>query len=308
MTGRRSPAICARLLAAELRALREQAGMTGAQLAPMLGWSAAKVSRIETGVTTIAPGDLQLLLELYQVPGAGRERLARLAGTARQRGWWDSYTELHPGHLDLIVLEAHAEAIRCYAPQVVPALLQTEGYARALIASAARPCPPGLADRQVQARMTRQRRLAGDAPLRLQVVLDEAVLARAIGGPEIMAAQLRHLGDAATRPNIDVRVLLHATGAHPAITGAFLVLSLPAPGSRDIAYHETLTRSQTIDDDTEVHHHTLALDQLQALACPPARSRQAISTAATKLTTQPRRGPQAGRATDGAGRAGGAPC
>jgi transcriptional regulator with XRE-family HTH domain len=287
MTGGRSPAVCTWLLAAELRKLREQAQMTGAQLARRLGWSAAKVSRIETGATVIAPGDLQVLLDLYQVPGSHRDRLAHLAGTARQRGWWHGYADLDPGHLDLIILEAHAETVRCYAAQVVPALLQTEDYARALIASAARPCPPGLADRQVQAQMTRQHRLTGDTPLRLHVVLDEAVLARAIGGPITMSAQLGHLADAATWPNIDMRILPHAAGAHPAVTGGFLVVSLPPPGSRDIACHESLTRSQCIDDDTEVHCHNLALNQLQALAWPPARSRQAISTAATKLASQP---------------------
>jgi transcriptional regulator with XRE-family HTH domain len=262
--------------------------MTGAGLAQRLGWSAAKVSRTETGATVIGPGDLQLLLDLYQVPGSRRDWLARLAGDARRHGWWAGYAGLlHPGHLDLIALEDQAESVRWYAAQVVPALLRTGDYARALITSAAPPCPPGHADRQVRAQLTRQRRLTEEAPLRLQVVLDEAVLARTVGGPVIMAAQLCHLADAATWPNVDIRVLPHATGAHPAVTGEFLVVSFPGPGSRDIACHQSLTRSQCIDDDAEVHHHNLALDRLQALAWPPGQSRQAISAAATKLATQP---------------------
>jgi transcriptional regulator with XRE-family HTH domain len=282
-------AIGVRLLTAELRTRREEvSGMTGAQLAQRLGWSAAKVSRIETGATAITPGDLQLLLDLYQVPGTHRDRLAHLAGTSQRQGWWDGYAGLlHPGHLDLIALEDQAETIRCYAPQVVPALLQTQDYARALITSAAQARPPRHADRQLQAQMTRQHRLTGDTPLRLHAVLDEAVLTRTIGGPLTMAAQLRNLADAATRPHIDIRILPSAAAAHPAITGEFLVLSFPAPGPRDIAYHESLTRSQCITDDTEVHHHNRTLDQLQALAWPPARSRQAISTTAEHAPLQP---------------------
>jgi Domain of unknown function (DUF5753) len=115
---------------------------------------------------------------------------------ASERGWWDAYADtLGPEYAALIALEAQAEQVRWYAPQIVPGLLQTEEYAREIIRSTLLITPPGEIERRVQVRMTRQRILDKDEPLKLSVVLDEAALSRHIGGAGVMRDQLQHLAD-----------------------------------------------------------------------------------------------------------------
>jgi len=113
-------------------------------VAERLSWSAAKVSRIETGRTAIGPAELQLLLDVYELPGTQRERLTDLGRSARQRGWWDAYTDiLRPEYATLIALEAEAESVDWYAAEIVPGLLQTEDYARVMVQSTLLISPPG---------------------------------------------------------------------------------------------------------------------------------------------------------------------
>src|ERR1022692_1652474 len=201
----RAPSVRSRQLAVELRRLREQAALTGEEVASRLGWSAAKVSRVETARTAVAPADLQLLLDLYGISGQHRERLIELGRTARQRGWWDAYADmLGPEYATLIALESEAESAGWYAAQIVPGLLQTEEYAREIIRSTLLISPPGEIERRVQVRMSRQRVLTRDDPLRLSVVLDEAALLRQVGGAEVMRGQLRHLVQAAGAPGINL--------------------------------------------------------------------------------------------------------
>lgn len=289
MTGKQSSSKRSRRLAAELRRLREMTGITGEQLSQRLGWSAAKVSRIETGRTAITPGDLQLLLNVYELPDSQREWLTDLGEIALRSGWWSAYGDLlDPDYLALIAMEAQAESIRWYAAQVVPGLLQTEDYAREVIRSTVPICPPSEVERRVRVRMTRQDLLTRDSPLRLQVVLDETVLTKEVGGAVTMAPQLRHLADAATWPNVDIQLLKNAVGAHPAITGEFMVLHFPGPNSRDIAYIESLTRGLCIENDTEVLRYNLAMDRLRSLALQPEDSRLAICAAADKAAADER--------------------
>lgn len=125
----------------------------------------------------------------------------------------------------LIALEAQAEQVRWYVPQIVPGLLQTEQYAREVIRSTAVIMPPGEIERRVQVRMTRQRVLDKDDPLTLSVVLDEAALLRQIGGAEVMRGQLLRLAEAAGQSNIELQVLPNSAGGHPALTGEFTILA-----------------------------------------------------------------------------------
>lgn len=283
MTGKRSPSMRSRRLATELRRLREMAGMTGEQLSERLGWSAAKVSRIETGRTTIAPDDLQLLLDLYELSDAHREWLTDLGKDALRSRWWDAYADLlDPEYIALIAMEEQAESVGWYAAQIVPGLLQTEDYAREIIRSTVLISPPSEIERRVRVRMTRQRLLTGGSPLRLQVVLDETVLTKKVGGAVTMAPQLRHLADAATWPNVDIQVLQNAVGAHPAVTGEFMVLHFSGPNSRDVAYIESLTGSTCIENDAEVLCYSLAMDRLRDLALRPEDSRLTICAAADR--------------------------
>src|ERR1022692_3971687 len=284
MAGRRSPSVRSRQLAAALRRLRELAGLTGEQVSERLGWSAAKVSRIETGRTAIAPADLQLLLDVYDLSGTQRERLSDLGRSARQRGWWDAYTDiLGPEYATLIALEAEAESVDWYAAQIVPGLLQTEDYARVMVQSTLLISPPGEIERRVQVRMTRQRVLTREDPLRLLVVLDQTVLRKKVGGAAVMRRQLERLGEAARSPNVEIRVLPDAVGAHPAVTGEFTILHFPEPSAPDVVYIENMTSNLYVEHEAEVFRYNLALDRLRSLALRPEDSQAMIAAAADSM-------------------------
>ena len=284
MADKRAPSVRARQLAAELRRLRDETQLTGEEVGERLGWSPAKVSRVETARTAITPAALARLLDLYEVSGQRRERLAGLGRSAGERGWWDAYADtLGPEYATLIALEAQAERIRWYAAQIVPGLLQTEDYAREIIGSALLVTPPGEIERRVQVRMTRQRILDRDEPLNLSVVLDEAALLRQVGGAEIMRDQLRHLAEAAGRPNVELQVLPNSAGAHPAISGEFTILRFPELIAPDVVYLENMTSNVYVEQEAQVYRYSLAFEGLRGLALEPGESRKLISGLAEAL-------------------------
>lgn len=284
MAVRRSPSVRSRQLAAELRRLREMAELTGEEVSERLGWSAAKVSRVETGRTAIAPADLQLLLDVYELPGPQRERLTDLGRSARQRGWWDAYTDiLGPEYATLIALEADAESVAWYAAQIVPGLLQIEDYARDIVRSTMLISPPGEIERRVQVRMARQRVLTREDPLILSVILDENVLRRKVGGTDVMRSQLRHLAQAAGWPNLEIQVLPNAVGAHPAVMGEFTILRFPESSAPDVVYIENMTSNLYVEHEAEVFRYNLALDRLRSLAVGLEESQAFIAAAADNI-------------------------
>jgi transcriptional regulator with XRE-family HTH domain len=305
MADRRAPSVRGRQVAAELRRLRDAAALTGEEAATRLGWSASKISRIETGQTAVSLGDLRKLLDLYQVAGTQRSRLELLGQSAGQRGWWDAYADvLGPEYTALIALESDAESVRWYSPMLVPGLMQTERYAREVVRAGLLIAPPGEVERRVQVRMNRQRVLTrngsgsgsgsgpatvpgprsapGSAPgsavgsgpgsLQLSVVLDEAALLRTVGGAEVMREQFRHLIEMTARPNVTVHVLPLAAGIHPATTGEFTILSFPELIAPDVVYLEHMTSDLYVEREADVYRYALAFDQLRALALEPAES------------------------------------
>jgi transcriptional regulator with XRE-family HTH domain len=284
MPERRAPSVRSRQLAAELRRLRGEAALTGEEVAARLGWSPAKVSRVETARTVVSPADLQSLLDLYEISGQHRDRLAGLGRTARQRGWWDAYADmLGPEYATLIALEADAESVSWYAAQIVPGLLQTEEYAREIIRSTLLISPPGEIERRVRVRISRQRVLAGDTPLQLTVILDEAALRRVVGGAEVMRKQLRHLIQVAAQPNVDLRVLPSAAGAHPAVMGEFTILRFPEVVAPDVVYLENMTSNLYVEHEAEVFRYSMAFDRLSALTLGAEDSAAFISGLADAL-------------------------
>lgn len=273
MPERRSPSVRARQLAAELRRLREEATLTGEEAAGRLGWSASKVSRIETGKTAVTTGDLRRLLDLYQVSGVRRDRLAELGRTAQQRGWWDAYADtLRSSYSALIALERNAEAERDWAPIIIPGLLQTENYAQIITRATMLISPPGEIARIVTARMTRQQVLTREDPLELDAILDEAAVRRQVGGPDVMREQLMHLASIAGRPNITIQVLPFSSGPHLAVKGAFTLLQFPEAAAAGVAYQENMTSDLFIEREDEVYRYGLAFDRLRELALGPEDS------------------------------------
>ncbi|MEU8271308.1 helix-turn-helix transcriptional regulator [Sphaerisporangium sp. NPDC049002] len=281
----RGPSVRRRRLAGELRRLRELQAMTIEAAADRVGWSTAKLSRIETARVGITSPDLTRLLDLYALDGRKRAALHALARTARTKGWWDAYSDSLPSdYATYIQLEAEAAFIRSFDGMLVHGLLQTEDYAREVIRSALMAlCPPTEVERRVEVRMTRQGILSREQdPIRFWTVIDEAALTRRVGSAAIMRGQYAKLLECADRDNITVQVLPSAAGAHPATAGTFAMLEFREPHDPDVAYVESMTSILYIENDVEMYRYTLAFDHLRAAALSPEESRTLITRMAER--------------------------
>lgn len=271
-----------RRLAAEVRRLREGAGLTEEEVAERLDWSSSKLSRIELHRTGLKPHDLARLLELYQVSEAHREELLALAREPRRKGWWEAYSDALPEeYAAFIGLEADAESESGWSPDIVYGLLQTEDYARAMIrAHMGSSISPDDIERRVETRMVRQHVVTHDEPIRLSVVLDESALLRRFGSESVMRKQMERLVETSQLPNVNLQVL-PLKGLHPVGTGHFVILKFaPAHGTRlnDVVYIEQLTRSALyVEDEVDTSEYSVAFGRLIAEALDPAKSRKLIT-------------------------------
>jgi transcriptional regulator with XRE-family HTH domain len=277
-----------RQLAAQLRRLRERAGLTGDEVAERLGWSGSKISRIELNRTEVKSADLDKLLDLYAVAEEDRRDLRALATGRRAKGWWEAYSDvIQSDYAAYIELEAEAAEALCWSPQLVHGLLQTEDYARTAIESHLEwtpTTPPGWIRRLVEVRMVRQRLVENEAKLRVSIILDESVLLRQIGDRAVMRAQLQRLVDVSRLPNVNIQVVPLA-GRHPVGTGSFILLAFPPvldfETPSDIVYVEQLTRNVIYaDEETEIYEYRVAFQHLSQDALSPEDSRDLISRVA----------------------------
>jgi transcriptional regulator with XRE-family HTH domain len=262
------PAVRRRRLGAELRALRARAGLTSGQAAALVGWHQSKVSRIETGASGVKPADVRRLLDAYDAADPPlREVLLMLAGSedgGGRQNWWHAYRGVLPQtYRDFISLESQACAMRTLETSVVPGLLQTPEYARAVTRAAVGPLADDRLDTLVKIRLARQDVLRADPPLRMSAVLDEAVLHREVGGREVMVRQLEWLVAAARLPQVRLQVLPFAAGAHIGITGPFVIFSFPSTSDLDVVVLDHLTSSLYLERKEELEAYTEAFTTLQ---------------------------------------------
>ncbi|MFH8901412.1 helix-turn-helix domain-containing protein [Streptomyces coeruleorubidus] len=271
------PAVRRRKLGAELRALRTSAGLTSGEAARLVGWHQSKVSRIETGTSGVKPSDVRLLLDAYAVADTQlRELLMMLAGSDDSGGrqhWWHAYRGvLPPTYRDFISLESQAGAMRTLETTVVPGLLQTPEYARAVTKAAVEGLSEDRLDTLVEVRLARQDVLRADPPLELSAVLDEAVLRREVGGPGIMTRQLERLVEAARLPQVRLQVLPFAAGAHIGVTGPFVIFSFSSTSDLDVVVLDHLTSSLYLERKEDLQAYTEAFNALQIHALSPEDS------------------------------------
>jgi transcriptional regulator with XRE-family HTH domain len=272
------PAVRRRRLAGELRQLREDAGLTLAEVARELEWSAAKISRIENAQVSVLPRDVKFLLGIYGAADcSNRDRLVALARESRQKPWWHRYgVSAVPAWSRLFAaLEAEAAVQRSYHPELVPDLLQTTGYHQAVQQAAL----PGPDSGQLAGLLrARQDRYAATGTPDLHAILSEAVLRRLACGPVVMGAQLDHLARAAARPGITVQVLPFTAGQHPAMDTPFTLLTFPDLDDPDLACtgpHSALC----LDNTPDVQHYQHAFTCLQDMALSPQASLTLITEA-----------------------------
>ena len=263
----RSPTVRRRELGALLRALRLEVGLTVEQAAERLMFSMSKLSRMETGHGAATLRDIRDLCDLYDVTDeAERDRLMALAREGKQTGWWQSYDLEY--FATYVGLEAAAAGIKYYQSAIVPGLMQTPDYARAMHEAGVPEFTRERINELVEVRLTRQRLLVQDPPVRLEVVLDEAVLHRLVGGPAVMGAQLDRLIALSNQPNVTMQVIPYTVGAHPAMDSTFNILEFTGSVA-SVVYVEGLVgwiyveRPQDIRRYREIFEHlcTIALVQ-----------------------------------------------
>ena len=281
MNERRSPTIRRRRLGAELRRYRELAGITIDVAADRLGCSKSKVSRIETGHNSATPKDVQEMLEVYGVLGTVAEELVQIAREARQKGWWHPFSTVLTGAY--VGLEAAARQIRAYEQQVVPGLLQTEHYAKAMLYTARPDIDEFEAERRVRVRMQRQSLLIQDDPIDLWVVLDEAVLSRPVGGDLVMRGQIVQLIEATEMPNITLQILPFVVGAHAGMDGTFTILDFADVLDPDVVFAENATGGLFLEKDEELTKYQLIFRSLHEAALSPEESAALLA----KLAKEP---------------------
>ncbi|MBC6458455.1 helix-turn-helix domain-containing protein [Actinomadura sp. HBU206391] len=275
-----SPTVRKLRLGIELRRLRLRAGRSMPEAADHVARTDSSISRMETGQVAVSERVLDKLCELYDARSEEREALRILAAEARQRGWWHAYGDsLLPGFDVHLGLEAEAGTHWIYEPEVVPGLLQTEGYMRELIWAEPRPLPDKVTNDLLAVRRRRQERLTGqDAPA-LWVVLHEGVLRHDVGGTATMRAQLEHLLSMSRQSNVTLQVLPFSAGAHPAMrTGGFTVLSIPIGGdvTYDVVYLEHRTGGLHLDRPADVGGQLAVHDRLRAKALSREDSRTLV--------------------------------
>jgi transcriptional regulator with XRE-family HTH domain len=276
-----SPTVRRRRLAAELRRLREAAELTIDEVGEKLECSASKISRIETGHVGVTPRDVRDMLEVYGIEDDGREALVQLAREARKKGWWHAYNEVFTGAF--VGLESDASSLHTHQALLVPGLLQTAGYTRAVVRATRPDAAEAEVERRVEARVTRQKLLTDAHPPEYWAVIDEAVLCRTVGGPAVMREQLERLVEVAALPHVTLQVVPFEAGAHAGMDSPFLILGFPEQADPDVVYVEYTTTGVYLEQQSDVHRYTLMFDHLRAAALKPDDTVEMVKRAADRL-------------------------
>jgi transcriptional regulator with XRE-family HTH domain len=265
-----------RWLGTRLAEHRRAAGWKAAEVAKRVGRTPGTISKWESGDVIPGPSEIFYMLNIYGVDDDERERLMRHAEETRQPGL--SQVDLADVVADHLWLESRAWRIETFRSNSVHGLLQTRDYAREVLMAAYPNRAPESVEGPVAAREARQRRLHGDNPLQLSAILDEAVLHRMVGGPKVMRAQLEVLAERAVLPNVEIRIVPFAAGAHASLTGSFDLLRFR--DENDIVFVETRGGCMYLPNGES---YTAALRHLEIVALPTAESLAKIEAIAGEI-------------------------
>ncbi len=251
--------------------------------------SVSKLSRLENGKGAIRLHDIRCLLNLYKVESENQRELilsmAREAKAAAPAAWWTDYEAILPSGLSTYVgMEAGAGRLLTFTLTLIEGLLQTEGYARALIQAGRPTDPPETIERLVQLRMQRQKVLTESHGLELITVMDEAALRRPVGGPVTMRSQLVHvLETCQALPNVTVQVIPLGKGAYVAQHGMFTLIEPRDPADKSVAYVDSMGGNLYMQRPDQIARFRAMFGRLQAIALDPHESLDLIRTAAEEM-------------------------
>ncbi|WP_413116274.1 helix-turn-helix domain-containing protein [Streptomyces sp. CY1] len=267
-----------RQLGFRLLALREARGWSAEEAGERAGVSKATVSRYERAKGNVRWNWVDQLCRAYGASDEEREALVDLAKNSKAvEGWWVPYAGKLPSPMRLLLaLEDESSRIGHYTVGVIPGLLQTLEYARSIKATPSSALPPGEVDEYLSMRMQRQRILDRPSPPKYQVVMDEAVIRREVGGPDVMTAQLDHLLQRSQEPNISIQILPFSAGAYSAALNSFVVYGGPDP-SLDVIFIENPVGSLFLEEPSAREEYASAISFLRQEALDTASSAELIA-------------------------------
>lgn len=268
-----SPTLRRRELGFLLREHREESGLTSEAVAERMMCSVAKISRIETGARGVNPRDVRDLASIYGLDDQRRDQLMELARETKQRAWWQEYDLPYATYVGL---EAAAASLSSYESGVVPGLLQTESYARALNAGMLLTATDETKEQRVAAKMMRQSILSRDRPPRLRALMDEAAVTRVVGDRDIMREQLHAVVDRSRLPHVTVQVVPFEVGAHPGINSSFTIIDFDGPAAPDVVYVEGLVGQVYLDRKVDLQRYRQAFDEIRDVALSPRDTAQRL--------------------------------
>lgn len=245
-----------------LRRLRQDAGLDlPAEAAHQLGWSRAKLDRIEAGITIPKPADLAAALSLYGADAAAFATLDQLRTDAKKRGWYSAFADVW--NTGYAALEDGASEVFELQTNLIPGLLQTAEYARAVITAANKKRSPEWIDRAVQARMNRKELLRRETnPARLRCIIDECAFRRVVGDGIVMKSQISYLWEMAQHPNVTVQILPLTVGAYAAMDNAYIRLTFPPDAELEpVVFAEGLWGAVYLESPADLARFTLAEEE-----------------------------------------------
>lgn len=280
------PTVRLRRFGAELRAIREERGLSIQAVSSRVGRSDSALSKLENGRTFMWPRDVNQVLAGYGITDpATRKMLHTLMRNGRKRGWWQHYkNDLPPEGIDYMRLESDAAKIMNFQPLVIPGIAQTPEYARIVIGRRTRP-HPNDEDRIVAVRMNRQKLLGRAEPPQFHLLVGEAAIRLTVGGRDVMHAQLQHLLSVSRLPHVTLQVLPFEAGFYLGATGSYVILEFAAPESFSVVFLEILTGALWIERDDLVQRHRQAFGDASDLALSVAESQELIERVAGELKT-----------------------
>ncbi|MGC5365306.1 helix-turn-helix domain-containing protein [Streptomyces sp. DT24] len=274
------PTVRLRRLAAELRRLRSAAALTREEVSEATGINGVTLYRIEKARARPQKRTLVTLLQLYGVSETQRLDLLAVQSGSNDQGWLRPYhSELPEEYTAYIGFETEARTVRNYESLFVPGLIQTEGYARAVIKGVLPTASHKEIEQRVQARMERQGLLVKEPPLQLWAIIDEAAIRRLVGGPTLMREQARHMLQVTEAPNVTLQVIPFEKGAHAGMTGSFVHMDFPDPADPELVYVDTPAGDLFLEADAEIRRYKSMFERLQAVALGPDDSADLLAMA-----------------------------
>ncbi|MFG2681768.1 helix-turn-helix domain-containing protein [Streptomyces sp. NPDC048392] len=280
-----NPTIRQRRLARRLRELRTAAGLTHADAAKALGSAESKIGRIENAQSGIRLPDLRALMDAYNVTDpAERTEIEALSREAKQKGWWSRYTNaVDSAYAAYVAVEWDAAELYNVETNLVPGLLQTPEYTRALIELQVPDATSEHVETQINMRRDRRKVLTRDTPLQLWVIIAEGVLHHRVGSLEVMKAQLEALVEDSRRSNVQLQVLPQEDPMNACLFGPFVIMSFPASSETDIIYTESPTSTLYYEEPADVDTYTTLFRRLNMAAANVSNSRALILDAIKEM-------------------------